>query len=363
MMMVFFMKKYRVLFLTNTLDKGGAASGASNLLQSLQSQDCLEVFVYSSASNKSLIVLFFRFLEKVLNKLLLPEYCDFFKLYKPTFNINKLVKSHDIDIVQMCDVSKNLVSYDFSDISVPVFHRLSDFFPYVGNYHYCDPSKITKFATSDNRFSNLNLIFPSYWLQQCVTNVGHGFNSYTTIMNASSNRKHLGMKSNIIPKLGFISASLDEVRKGYKNLEPFFSKIDYQFIVYGKGSHGLFNNVCFAGVYSKSDIEHVFKSFNILLCPYMIDNSPNTLTEALSFGIPVIAQSGTGMDTYINENHGFLFDFKSSDYSKLNNLISIIIENYNFYSINAKKFSDMNLSHDVIGSSYLSFYNSVIDDN
>jgi glycosyltransferase involved in cell wall biosynthesis len=85
-----------------------------------------------------------------------------------------------------------------------------------------------------------------------------------------------------------------------------------------------------------------------------LENSGNTITEALSFGVPVIAQNGTGNDTYINENVGALIDYKNfstqecasflkqvekihscyDDFKK--NCIKRVNEHYSFLSVGTK---------------------------
>ena len=111
--------------------------------------------------------------------------------------------------------------------------------------------------------------------------------------------------------------------------------------------------------FSSKDLVQVYSSFDILLCPSHSDNSPNVLTEAFSFGVPVVAQMGTGMDTYVNKYTGALIDFQVSSDDNINRFSSIlkkIISEYDLFSNRTRSYVQDELSPLVIGSQYKNLY-------
>jgi glycosyltransferase involved in cell wall biosynthesis len=117
------------------------------------------------------------------------------------------------------------------------------------------------------------------------------------------------------------------------------------------------------GPFSRSEISRVYDSFDILLCPSSVDNSPNVVIEALSHGRPVIAQLGTGMDSYISTDTGRLIDFGGDSRSVAADLTVAteeILSDYECFSRQASEYVRSKLSPKVVGNAYLQLYRELL---
>ena len=114
-----------------------------------------------------------------------------------------------------------------------------------------------------------------------------------------------------------------------------------------------------------SERSAAFSIFDILICPSVLDNSPNVVCEAFSEGVPVIGQSGTGIDSYITDcDNGYLHDFKSyrAEPYCLGRKLDSVVASYSEFSRAAKMTAKFELSYETIGGQYLRLYRSTFPD-
>lgn len=223
--------------------------------------------------------------------------------------------------------------------------------------------KEAEILTRDNYlysiFSNIDLvIFPSKFL----------FNIY---------QKHLPVrnwhisqngipKNNLIPNLdkktkikSFLFVGGNSKEKGSDLLlstwNKFFSnRKDIKLNIYGAGSTELAGkikskNIIINDVYNRSQVKQIFQSNQVLIFPSIIpENSPITIKEAFSYGLPVIGSDIGGIPELINDgNNGYLFPSNNSDLlaKKINEMVTNIglqmrqnaVESYSTISNQAKE--------------------------
>lgn len=367
----------KVILIAQTLTKGGAATGAKNLSIALKSVgiECIELDS-SKVLKKRFFLKLIRTFERIIERILGGKEVHFLRFGSYTIDLQKIITYYKPDIIQLCDISANVINPFYPEkLEIPVFHRLSDFWPYHGGFHY--PKKgswhkylieiLFKFFIRKNRVQKYILVCPSKWL---LENLSDEFEKYF-IRNAVDIKnikpKLINFKDKI--RLGFISKDLFLERKGLKQLISLlnFLENDYEInlLLYGKSKNKINCsnkkiNIQIKNSYKKNDMENVFKSFDILICPSKYDNSPNALIEALSFGVPVIAQCGSGINSYVDNSYGRLINFYNNDKVKsamqLNIAIKDIFANYRSSSENSLKFVENNLSKKVIGNQYKNMY-------
>ena len=84
------MKSFKILFVVPSLSKGGAASGARNLLTALQTQN-VEIIVVEAANHQSRFSKLFRFIERLFDHFFFNSNIHFFKFFKAKLKSFKTV--------------------------------------------------------------------------------------------------------------------------------------------------------------------------------------------------------------------------------------------------------------------------------
>lgn len=74
--------------------------------------------------------------------------------------------------------------------------------------------------------------------------------------------------------------------------------------------NGLNGKVKFLGMLQPKEIRQQFLKANAFVLPSLIENSPNSLGEAMLLGVPCIAAKVGGVTSMISENEGMLYDVK-----------------------------------------------------
>ena len=371
----------RVILIAQSFTKGGAATGAKNLSSALKSVgiECVELDA-SRILEKSFFLKLIRIFERIMERIIGGKEVHFLKFGSYTIDLPMLITNYKPDIIQLCDISSNVINPFYpKNIRVPIFHRLSDFWPYCGGYHYPQNFSLKKYLIEicfkvfirKKRANKYFLVCPSKWLLENLSNDFKKIYIRNAIEIRDIKPKSLNLKEKI--RLGFISKDLFLERKGLKKLISLLNilQIGYEInlLLYGKCKRNIncLNkkiNIKIKNTYKKNDLKDVFESFDMLVCPSKYDNSPNALIEALSFGVPVIAQEGSGMNSYIENSFGKLINFYNSDIQKsamdLNTAIEDITNNYKSYSENSLKFVENNLSKKIIGNKYKNIYLNVL---
>ncbi|WP_108447781.1 glycosyltransferase [Halomonas sp. BN3-1] len=373
----------KVLLVARSFKKGGAASGAKNLKLALESAGAEVVEIEASKEQVGKVKTAARVVERCFERVLFDAETHFFKFYPASLNILRLIENHKPDVVQLCDVSANTISFkDIRKAPCPVIHRMSDFWPYHGAKHYAEKNSQNLLSNSIFKliiFNENNVpccrVAPSIWLAGKINENKEVRSKVRHIKNAvvCSSQKRKSLSGKRVLRFGFISGNIDDPRKGFSDI---FKGLEYLQAQGQKVELHAFGNpsnvkavrstnvyVKFHGPFSKDSLHWVFDEFDILLCPSKLDNSPNVVCESFSYGCPVIAQSGTGIDTYVNGQNGKLFDFQNASDANLERfrILSLeITECYEDYSECAFLFAKNELSPEKIGSEYMSLYRELL---
>lgn len=370
----------KCLVVAKTIKKGGAASGARNLLAALRAAGADVVAVDAYIEQRTKPIRLVRTLERLYERSFHGAETHCLRLGPPVFDLKRLYAEYRPDVIQLCDVSGNTIRFaDIARVPCPVIHRMSDFWPYHGAHHYAEQAP-QPFGLSDRalRYTIFDgsampdcRVAPSHWLASRL-----GGSDIRVIRNAVSVPEGIAPRSigEHILRFGFISGQIMDPRKGFPALARFVAAVaarsrrTVQLHAFGRTHDGRLPDISKVDVvlhpaFSREDLARVYSSFDILLCPSRLDNSPNVVTEALAYGVPVIGQSGTGMESYIRPEVGGLVDFHNSGSSSVyefQDIVQRISEHYSHFSERARRYAKEDLSPDVIGSKYLSLYEELL---
>lgn len=71
--------------------------------------------------------------------------------------------------------------------------------------------------------------------------------------------------------------------------------------------HNLSDSVKVLGPLTEEQMKEEYLKANLYVLPSYVENSPNTVAEAMLLGMPVVASDACGIPSVISENEGFLF--------------------------------------------------------
>lgn len=126
--------------------------------------------------------------------------------------------------------------------------------------------------------------------------------------------------------------------------------------------YGIFNSVNWVGEKQQSEIAHMLGNSRLYLHPSLIDNSPNSLLEAMAVGVPSLASAVGGIPSMINgAGNVLLFDIndKNDFIEKFNKILS-----ENKFSSEAaeksKRFVMKNNHPEKVADETISVYNQIL---
>ena len=385
----------KILHLTYSDSFGGAniaASRLNNLLNRYNIKSNLLV-IEKKTNSKSVNAYnyFFNFLIKrlrpYLEKIILLIMG--FKSNKASLNIinsnlSEVINNSDCDIVHLHWVNNEMISLeDITKIKKPIFWTLHDFWPINSILHY--PKKVKtnilinfilkKYEIRKKKLFKkvfFYLICPSYWIKKKITK-----NSYIipkkifVIPNPlptnfwQFKKNNLKKKNKIRILVGAVDI-VDDERKGIKNFIKVLSKINFrelpeiELVIFGSGNYkkipeNLNFKVKFFNYLNKFTLRTLYSSSDVFIICSEQDNLPNTASEAMLCGTPVIFSGNNGLsDIIIKKKNGyFIKNFNEVDLFKalkwsLNSKKSVVRE----VTIN-------NLNESLLIKKFLKAYNFV----
>lgn len=141
----------------------------------------------------------------------------------------------------------------------------------------------------------------------------------------------LGQGDYPIKGMHFLIEAAGELVKKYPNLKIYVagnSIIDYKSIkdklktpAYGKylrkliKEYNLQNHVKVLGSLTSNQMKEQYLRSSVFVCPSYVENSPNTVAEAMLLGVPIVASDAGGITSVISEKEGFIF--KKGDVKRL----------------------------------------------
>lgn len=104
-----------------------------------------------------------------------------------------------------------------------------------------------------------------------------------------------------------------DLLKNIKNHKKYLASSYSRYISELITKHNLWNHVCFIGNLSESEMVSRFLLSNVYLCCSSIENSPNSLGEAMILGVPSVASYVGGIPSLLNDGEeGILYQYNSA---------------------------------------------------
>ncbi|MDP2174939.1 MAG: glycosyltransferase [Bacteroidota bacterium] len=346
----------------NTIDTGGAAIAAIRLHELLLSKgiESKMLFLYRSGRVKVNESYYFEdlFKFKVCFNLLVKLniiYNRRFTFYKPKIYFNgpdSLFNISNHPMFQWADVIhfhwvvkflnwKKVFKYK-SKKYVWTFHDMN---PFTGGEHYRtgynDEFKLVSTINLKRKLKYLNgvdlqVITPSDWMNQLVKK-SYVFNNHNVITLRNpvpfeifkpNYEENLQSRKSTKIKLLFVAENPNDVRKGFGLLIEAIKKnpsgSNYSLIVLGNNPdlNGLDIEVDLVGnINNPYKLAEIYNSADYFIIPSIEDNLPNTVSESLLCGTPVIGFNVGGIpEMIINNQNGFLVDSENNLVEVLNSI-------------------------------------------
>lgn len=159
----------------------------------------------------------------------------------------------------------------------------------------------------------------------CNEILREGFYKHVWDINkCEPNSIFLSQSSYPIKGLHYVLEALPIVLKRFPETKLYISGIDItknntlkrklSMSYYGKyiskliNNNNLYNNVIFTGPLAEEEMIKLYLNSNVFVCPSSIENSPNSLGEAMILGVPSIASDVGGVsDMLVHGEEGFIY--------------------------------------------------------
>ena len=242
----------------------------------------------------------------------------------------------EADIIHLHWVAGFLDFGFFQKNKKPVIWTLHDQNPIDGVFHYSiDHDNSTNQLNNAirkrkidalHRCGNLTFICLGQWMAKVIgsqTNV-----PYRVISNGidleifkpteqAEAREKLGLPTNKRIIL-FVAFNLNNKRKGFKYLSDICKNLGSDFYLISVGKEGSSQDYkSFGIIRDKKTLCLLYSSADLFVIPSLQDNQPNTLTEAMACGCPVIGFKNSGIiDMITPEKNGELVEESSEQLAK-----------------------------------------------
>jgi glycosyltransferase involved in cell wall biosynthesis len=125
---------------------------------------------------------------------------------------------------------------------------------------------------------------------------------------------------------------------------------------------GITNRVSFSGWQSRQDLPNTYRNANLFVNPSRHEGMPNTVLEAMSSGLPVLASRISGNEELVTEETGVLFP--PEDSLALQNALRELLPNAELrekMGAAARKRVEAQYSWDKVAEAYLNLMNSSME--
>jgi len=412
----------KIIHLSYSDIRGGAARATYRIHCALRNQNIdSKMLVNKSKLNDSNILRPSNKIEKIftelrprITKYLLVKYLKTGNpiIHSPSFLPSSwinYINNSDNDIVHLHWVQGELISIaDIAKIKKPIVWTVQDMWIFCGAEHYTEDYRWREGYLDNNRPSHesgfdlnrwtwkrkkkhwkqpIQIVAPSRWLAECITNSKLLSRWPTSIIPNTINtdfwipidKKTARQKLNLpidkkIILFGAIEGEKDP-RKGFdllkKSLEYLknnLSNSDIELVVFGKSRKKLDSKFSFSSHYMGhiDDDEYLrllYCSSDLVLIPSKQDNLPNVGLEAHACAIPIVAYNVGGLSDIIeHKNTGYLAKpFIIEDFARG---INWVLENNLSLNLgkNARKKAMTIFSEKIISKAYMNIYNQVLKD-
>lgn len=325
----------------NTIDTGGAAIAAIRLHYLLLNNgvDSKILFLYRKNNNKiresyyfedlfksKFVFKFLIFLNKILNRRLTfykPKV--YFNSCESVFNIKKHFLYDWADVIHLHWVVKFLDWPSFFKSNLKkIIWTCHDMNPFTGGYHYKigyqnefklfeKHQELKKMKILKN--VDLDIIAPSLWIKNLIVNSLVFKNKRVHLVRNPIDHNIFYYKNDkaINDKLTllFVAENPSDIRKGAKILLEILNKINENFCLNIIGNKleikSIINQNQLGFISDESKLCNVYNESDFFIIPSLEDNLPNTVSESLLCGTPVIGFNVGGIsDMIIQNENGYL---------------------------------------------------------
>lgn len=258
----------------------------------------------------------------------------------------KTINSSDYDLIHLHWINKNMLSIsDIAKITKPLIWTLHDMWPFCGTEHYSNDRRYCDGYLPLNRgvaekgldidrliynqkkthWKNLKvgLACPSKWIQTCaleskalggmesrVIHNGIDIGRFSPL-NGHECRAEYGISANKYTILFGAVNSTNDVRKGYLELQGAILELckrgyadKIQLIIFGGENVTThiafpFDTVCIGNIECEDKLSRLYNCADVFVGPSKQDNLPNTMVEAQSCGVPVVAFNVGGVSDIV----------------------------------------------------------------
>lgn len=410
------------VLIVNTYDiQGGAARAAYRLHQSLitagidshllvqtkKSIDSTIITPYYNPNIQKLFGLVRTNIEKI-PLLLYPDRNDSFfsSAWLPSGGLIKAVEKINPDIVHLHWLGDGMIRIeDLQKIKKPIVWSLHDMWAFTGGCHYDDGCGrylsgcgfcpvlgshkkddlsswiISRKEQTFKKIDNITIVGLSSWITQCAAN------SYlfagckvVNLPNPIDTEQFLPIKKDIARRILKIPAdkkiilfgatdSTNDHRKGYCELLIALTHLpknnEIEFMVFGGKNKGIEENCSFIthhmGHVDEDTLLYLYSAADVVVVPSLQENLSNTIIEALSCGIPVVAFNiGGNCDMIDHKQNGYLADpFNPVDLAEGIKFI-LYSDDYEELCIKAMEKVLQSYSSSVVIKEYIDLYNSIL---
>lgn len=399
----------KVLNVSTFDTRGGAAKAAYRLHHSLLSQNVHSQMLVQHKSSDDFTVLepeglFNRAValcQPTLDTLPFRFYLErpqnqFSTSWQPTRKIIKKINSIKPDIVHLHWINKGLIHIeDMAKIEAPIVWSLHDMWPFSGGWHYDPPLAKNSMHKLDksieqrkqktySKISNLHLVAPSKWIEDCAS-------KSTLLRNRTIKRLPNPLNTKIFKPIdkgvsrslwnlpaakklvlfGAMGATSDP-RKGFDLLNKAFQQIkrdDLELVIFGastpKVPPDLGNKINYVGTLSDDvSLVSLYNSVDVMIVPSRQEAFGQTASEAMACGTPVVAFAQTGLlDIVDHKMNGYLA--QPNDIQDLAAGIEWILDNdsYAELSINAREKAMREFDADALAKKFILYYEHILSSN
>lgn len=400
----------KILHIT-TNDSGGAGIACIRLHQALLAQNVESdvLTLYKNGSHERVHQfrdLKKRFFYKIQNSLAYRVYTIRKNLYLQGRGRNFEIisfpfspfKIHEHELVQNADIIhlhwiSNFLDYSsfFGLINKRIIWTFHDMNPFMGIFHYKEDliKNQKEYGALNEKMQELKLeaikshrgrlqaIALSNWIynESNRSVIGQLF-EYTHIPNGINTEKfkpvskdrarsalNIPLDSRVIL---FVADDLQNARKGYRYMAELMSQIndpDVIFVAVGKGALSTSGRLVSLGsVKDFSTLVNAFSASDIFIIPSLEDNQPNTIMEAMAFGLPIIGFNCGGIPELVkNGKTGYVVE--KGDVQNLLQNVQFLLKNEDArkkISTNCRKEAEYTYSHEIQVKKHIKLYNSTL---
>lgn len=335
-----------------------------------------------------------------------PAGFELFTLPFSEYDVSRITLLKNADIVHIHWATEGFIDYGsfFKKIGKKVVWTLHDMNPFTGGCHHsdecygftnkCENCPQLKGTIDENlaaeilsqkgnslheyNSNSMSVIAPSQWMMN-RSKQSKLFSQFTHAKIANPVEEEIYYpydKVNSRAELGlppdkkiilFIANDIDNPRKGLYYLFEAFKKLNHDnnavLCSVGKMNSEIKSNMPLINmgyVNDESKMAKLYSAADVFILPSMAENLPNTISESLMCGTPVIAFNVGGIPKMINEQNGILVRYKDSE--QLKNAIELVLTNGKKYEVNLiSKEAKEEYSMKKATAEYLKVYNRLLD--